>query len=277
MKWAEKTFGCPTECTCDQWRVNCEGKNLSHVPSKIPLTTKELMLQKNNITSLPHIDLNYLSELVYLDCSQNQLKLDPHFSFTGPTKLIYLDLSVNRIAYVSHHTLSQLEKLMLLNLSSNPNLTLIEKEAFRGNPLLMYLDVSGCGLKHVDDDVFEHLSNLHILGINNNPWRCDCALLEFCTWIEETTIELTNTADILCKEPKAFQDHQLFGMVQHGLHFACLVHLETHDFLIMALIAFCIFFGGIFVAWLVGISTVMYYHPIMKADDESDEEECRMT
>ncbi|XP_054826104.1 leucine-rich repeat-containing protein 52-like [Eublepharis macularius] len=143
--------------------------------------------------------------------------------------------------------------------------------------MLAYLDVSYCGLNYVDDDALEHLSNLHTLGINNNPWICDCALLEFCTWIQESAILLSNPDDIVCAEPSSFQGLQLFGRVQHELHHSCLVHLEAHDFLNMALIAFCIFFGGTLVAGLVGISTVMYYHPTMKTDDnEAENEEYRM-
>lgn len=163
---------------------------MQNVPGNIPLTTKELVLTNNNITYLPLMEINFLSELVYLDCSHNQLMMDLHFAFSGTVKLIYLDLSFNRIAYLSIQTLSHLKNLMLLNLSGNPNLTLIEKEAFQGNTMLMYLDLSGCGLHHINNHAFGHLSNLHTLGIHNNPWRCDCALLEFCTWVEDTTIEL---------------------------------------------------------------------------------------
>nr|XP_056717178.1 leucine-rich repeat-containing protein 52-like [Euleptes europaea] len=272
----QKSFGCPAECTCEPGKVNCQGKKLHNVPSNIPRTSKELILANNNLTVLPPIELNYLSELVYLDCSHNQLTMDPPFSFTGTVKLIYLDLSFNRISYIAHHTLSQLGKLMLLNLSGNANLTLIDAVAFSGNGMLTYLDVSGCSLRYIDDDTFENLHHLYSLGIHNNPWRCDCALLELCTWIEETTIELSNTDKIICSEPKSFQGLQLFGPVQQELHFSCLVHLETKDFLNMAIIAFCIFIGGMIAAWLVGISTVMYYHPTMRADDESDDEEYTM-
>ncbi|XP_062985796.1 leucine-rich repeat-containing protein 52-like [Elgaria multicarinata webbii] len=275
IKWAGKGLSCSTECTCEKWKVDCKGKKLDNLPTSIPLTTKELILADNNLNGLPPLEMSYLNELVYLDCSHNLINMGLDFTFPGMDKLTYLDLSFNQISYITPHTFSQLNNLLLLNLSSNPKMVEIKVQAFDSNHLLRYLDLSDCGLSYISAEIFRDLNNLHSLGLMDNPWNCDCNLLEFCTWMKKANVQYPNPAKINCKTPEDFQGLEVLEAASK-LHYSCFVHLDTEDFIFMALIAFCIFFGGTLVAWLVGIGTVIYYHPILKVDDESEDEEYRM-
>ncbi|XP_061463302.1 leucine-rich repeat-containing protein 52-like [Rhineura floridana] len=275
IKWTQRGLSCPQECTCEKWQVNCSGKMLDQVPTGIPLITKELILANNNLSSLPLLQMSYLNELVYLDCSHNLVEMGLDFTFPGIVKLTYLDLSFNRLSYITSHTFSQLNKLLLLNLSSNPMMLDIKEKAFESNSLLRYLDMSDCGLTYISAELFRHLHNLHILGIKGNPWNCDCNFLEFCNWMKKADTLYPNSEEITCSKPELLKGLTVLE-AESKLHYLCLVHLETEDFIFTALIAFCIFFGGTLVAWLAGISTVIYYHPVMKVDDESEDEEYRM-
>lgn len=194
ITWVEPIPSCPKGCFCDTWKVNCRGKQFNSFPSPIPWPTRELILAHNNLTSLLALDLSYLSELVYLDCSHNHIELEMNFIFTGIVKLMYLDLSFNNLTHITHYAFSQLSMLLLLNLSGNPNLIDITSSAFYNNPMLRALDVSGCGLVYFDTGVLRNLLNLHTVGISNNPWMCNCNTLDFIRWITDSAHLFTSKA-----------------------------------------------------------------------------------
>uniref|UniRef100_A0A670IBK1 Leucine rich repeat containing 52 n=1 Tax=Podarcis muralis TaxID=64176 RepID=A0A670IBK1_PODMU len=233
--------------------VNCSMKALDKVPGSIPLTTRELILSYNKLVTLPVLEMSYLNELVYLDCSHNLLEMGLDFTFPGIVKLTYLDLSFNKLSFVTPYTFSQLNKLLLLNLSSNPKLVEVKDKAFDSNPLLRFVDMSDCALTYVGGELFKDLHNLHSLRLKGNPWNCDCSFLEFCNWIKK--------ADVVYPGETFSQVRIPWGT---KLHYLCLVHLDFQDFVFLGLMAICIFFGGTLVAWLVGLATVIYYHPVMK-------------
>ncbi|XP_044295321.1 SLIT and NTRK-like protein 6 [Varanus komodoensis] len=272
LSWAEEGLGCPQGCTCERWEVACTGGGLDRVPSAIPLTTKVLVLANNSLASLPPMEMSYLNDLVYLDCSRNLLHMSFDFTFPRMVKLTYLDLSFNRILRITPRTFSQLQGLLLLNLSSNPTLVEIKAHAFDSNPLLRYLDLRACGLTSVGADTFRQLHNLHSLGLAENPWSCDCSLLEFCNWMKKAHVQYPDPERTLCQKPDNVRGLQVLEGASR-IHYTCFVHLELGDFAVMALIAFCIFFGGTLAAWLVGISAVIYYHPVPKVNDESEDED----
>uniref|UniRef100_A0A670IBC2 Leucine rich repeat containing 52 n=1 Tax=Podarcis muralis TaxID=64176 RepID=A0A670IBC2_PODMU len=244
---------CPSKCSCEQKAVNCSMKALDKVPGSIPLTTRELILSYNKLVTLPVLEMSYLNELVYLDCSHNLLEMGLDFTFPGIVKLTYLDLSFNKLSFVTPYTFSQLNKLLLLNLSSNPKLVEVKDKAFDSNPLLRFVDMSDCALTYVGGELFKDLHNLHSLRLKGNPWNCDCSFLEFCNWIKK--------ADVVYPGETFSQVRIPWGT---KLHYLCLVHLDFQDFVFLGLMAICIFFGGTLVAWLVGLATVIYYHPVMK-------------
>ncbi|KAM6455900.1 leucine-rich repeat-containing protein 52-like [Python bivittatus] len=275
MKWIEKALSCPAKCTCNKWEVNCTGMNLDNIPTTIPLTSKKLILAQNNLTNLPPLTMSYLDELVHLDCSHNLITMDLDFSFPGLVKLTYLDLSFNRLSHITSFTFSQLSKLLLLNLSGNPMMVEIKEWAFEKNTLLRYIDVSDCGLAYLNAEIFNNLYRLRILGINGNPWNCDCKFLTFCKWLKNTAIKSPDFENTTCSKPEKMKGLSLIE-VETKLHYLCLLHLETEDFIYMSLLTFCVFFGGTLVAWLVGFGTVIYYHPVMRIYDEPENEEYRM-
>nr|XP_020634350.1 leucine-rich repeat-containing protein 52-like [Pogona vitticeps] len=281
VNWNHMGWSCPLECSCLNLKVNCQGKGLDHVPDSFPLTTRELILTNNYFKSIPPLEITYLHELVYLDCSHNLIELDGDTSFPASEKLAYLDLSHNRLTDILSRTFSQLPRLVLLNISSNPMIKKIHEDAFVPVPILRYLDASFCGLDTLTVNTFDHLNDLHTLGIKGNPWDCNCTFLEFSNWLRQTIrghghakprIELIDQEQITCKTPPKVEGWPVFS-AEDEIHHDCLLHVAITDLLLLGLITFCIFIGGTAVAWLIGMITVVFHHPVMKVGDESDDDD----
>nr|XP_014343140.1 PREDICTED: leucine-rich repeat-containing protein 52 [Latimeria chalumnae] len=141
---------CPWGCTCNSLIVNCSGRQLQQFPSDIPLITRRLILADNNLLELPPLQLNFLSDLVYLDCRNNSITEVSEAAFINILKLVYIDLSYNELTIITDWTFELLVNLVVLKIANNPGLSEIEKDAFSNNTGLRELDLSGNNLTHLD-------------------------------------------------------------------------------------------------------------------------------
>uniref|UniRef100_K7GIH2 Leucine rich repeat containing 52 n=2 Tax=Pelodiscus sinensis TaxID=13735 RepID=K7GIH2_PELSI len=262
---------CPAKCTCQYLGVNCTGQQLQEFPTAIPLDTRQLILATNNISYLPSVELNFLSDLVYLDCRENAISEDLDFAFISLNKLVYLDLSFNNLTRVTWSTFSQLSNLVVLKLSDNPNLAEIEKDSFSNNTGLRHLDVSRTGLTFLDTSTVKELPNLKSLGLSENPWNCNCSFLDFALWMKENGVRFPDPKNISCYSPAALRGWPL-PEVESKLHYTCLLHLQETDYAFLGLIGFCIFSAGTVAAWLAGICVVLYEFHTTKGEDDEEEE-----
>lgn len=197
MSWAAESMSCPKGCTCQYLAVNCTGKQLEEFPATIPLDTRQLILAQNKLSYLPLLELNFLSDLIYLDCSGNSLGEDLEFTFVSIVKLVYLDLSFNNLTQVTFGTFSQLSSLVVLKLSGNPGLLEIERDSFANNTWLRHLDVSSCSLTFIDTSTMKDLPNLRSLDLSGNPWFCNCSFMELCSWMKESGVTIRGEYDML--------------------------------------------------------------------------------
>ncbi|CAH6789434.1 Lrrc52 [Phodopus roborovskii] len=170
---------CPNNCLCQDQEVFCTNMQLTEYPLNIPLNTRRLFLSNNKITSLPALQLGFLSDLVYLDCQNNRIRELMDYTFIGVFKLIYLDLSSNNLTSISPFTFSVLNNLVRLNISNNPHLLSLDKYIFANTSSLRYLDLRNTGLQTMDHDALHHLVVLQTLYLSGNPWKCNCSFLEF--------------------------------------------------------------------------------------------------
>ncbi|PWA20768.1 hypothetical protein CCH79_00007368 [Gambusia affinis] len=179
------TAGCPDGCVCDdQLVVQCAGQDLTLFPNDLPLATRQLILSNNRIADLPPLQLNYLSDLVYLDCSNNSLTEISESTFGNLRKLAYLDLSFNTLLQIEDRTFGPLASLVMLRLTDNPNLGEIHPDAFSENFALQVLDVSRNNLTVLNISSLIALPALRSLGLSGNPWRCDCDTEDLCLWVQ---------------------------------------------------------------------------------------------
>lgn len=176
--------GCPDKCVCDeQLVVHCAGQHLTSFPADLPLATRHLIISINRITELPPLALNYLSDLVYLDCSYNSLTEVSQSTFGNLRKLAYLDLSFNVLHRVEERTFGPLVSLVMLRMTNNPGLSEIHPDAFVENEALQVVDVSRNNLTVFNISSLLALPALRSVGLSGNPWSCRCHNEDLSLWV----------------------------------------------------------------------------------------------
>ncbi|KAJ1173293.1 hypothetical protein NDU88_005129 [Pleurodeles waltl] len=268
------TEGCPQSCACDHLLVNCTQKDLDSFPPGIPLDTRQLVLAGNRLSWLPSVSLNILMDLVYLDCSSNELGDTLEATFVS-LPLVYLDLSFNNLSRVSASAFSLLHSLVVLKLSDNPGLVEVEKDAFANNTGLRELDLSRTGLTFLDASTVSQLPNLRTLGLSANPWHCYCPLRELCVWLESSTLYFPDADAISCHSPHQVQGI-LVSAMEENLNLMCFTNLYEKDYIFLMLIGFAIFAMGTGVAWITGVCVVLYNRACKSKEDDEDYEDTQV-
>ncbi|XP_038073008.1 slit homolog 3 protein-like [Patiria miniata] len=91
-------------CYCYKTKVDCNGKNLSSVPSGIPHGTTSLKLKDNLLTNIQKDDFKNLTELRYLHLDGNQISYIQGGSFRHLNSLQVLLLAKNRLESLDSNT-----------------------------------------------------------------------------------------------------------------------------------------------------------------------------
>ncbi|ELK16332.1 Leucine-rich repeat-containing protein 52 [Pteropus alecto] len=263
---------CPSKCQCLVQEVTCTGMQLTEYPPDVPLNTRRLYLDDNDITFLPAMDLGLLSDLVYLDCRSNLIGEVMDYTFVGVFKLIYLDLSSNNLTSISPYGFSMLGHLVHLNISNNPRLSSLNRYTFANTSSLRYLDLRNTGLRTLDHAAFQGLLTLHTLYLSGNPWRCNCSFLDFTIYLIVAHLNHPDALNATCVAPVELAGWPI-AQVGNPLRYMCITHLDRQDYLFLLLIGFCIFSAGTVAAWLTGMCAVIYQNTRRKSSEAEDEDE----
>uniref|UniRef100_A0A3P8WHP0 Leucine-rich repeat-containing protein 52 n=1 Tax=Cynoglossus semilaevis TaxID=244447 RepID=A0A3P8WHP0_CYNSE len=216
------TPGCPDKCVCDeQLVVQCAGQQLSTFPSNVPLATRQLIISNNRIGELPALWLNYLSDLVYLDCSNNSLTEISESTFGNLRKLAYLDLSFNTLTRIADRTFGPLATLVMLRMTDNPGLSEVHPEAFMENAALQVLDMSRNNLTVLNITTLIALPVLRSLGLSGNPWTCECDNEDLCLWIHLEGFKFQDEGQTVCGTPEDKEGQRLGFLVYLSYCFGC--------------------------------------------------------
>ncbi|XP_059420133.1 leucine-rich repeat-containing protein 52 [Carassius carassius] len=249
--------GCPERCVCDdQHVVQCAEQDLRRFPTGLPLTTRQLILSNNRISDLPAIELNYLSDLAYLDCSNNSLAHISQSTFGNLRKLAYLDLSFNSFCKIEEQTFSALESLVMLRLTDNPGLSEFHPQAFSHASALQVLDISRNNLSRLNVSSLVSLAGLRSLGLSGNPWLCACDAEELCSWMHADTFKFQEEGQTVCGGPSSLQGQRL-SQLGLWLRRQCYPGLAHQDYLFFVTIGFVIFGVGTVLAWAAGMVIVL--------------------
>ncbi|XP_018566623.1 leucine-rich repeats and immunoglobulin-like domains protein 2 isoform X2 [Anoplophora glabripennis] len=210
-----KVKDCPEVCNCLGSYVDCGSNKLSKIPSNLPNWTnvltlqnnsikklsdvnwkhfselKELILNKNNIVSIPKDALHYQTQLKVLELNRNKLKVIEALTFKsldhlttlklkrnqinelkdgafyGLTRIDKLILDYNHLRVISKSWLYGLESLKELSLSHNL-INKIDLDAWEFCQTLFILDLSFNNLESIEADTFKNLGQLQKLSLNNN-------------------------------------------------------------------------------------------------------------
>ncbi|XP_044056782.1 leucine-rich repeat-containing protein 52-like [Siniperca chuatsi] len=271
------TAGCPDRCVCDdQLVVQCAGQELTLFPNDLPLATRQLIISNNRIGDLPALQLNYLSDLVYLDCSNNSLTEISESTFGNLRKLAYLDLSFNTLLQIEDRTFGPLASLVMLRLTDNPRLGEIHPDAFSENMALQVLDVSRNNLTALNISSLIALPALRSLGLSGNPWSCDCDTEDLCLWVQIEGFKFQDEGQTVCHSPPELAGQRL-AEVGMQLRADCHQGLGYWDYLFFIAIGFVIFSAGTVSAWVMGVLMVLYERYSKRKSEEldSDDEEDR--
>ncbi|KAF3691130.1 Leucine-rich repeat-containing protein 52 BK channel auxiliary gamma subunit LRRC52 Precursor [Channa argus] len=267
------TAGCPDRCVCDdQLVVQCAGQELTLFPNDLPLATRQLIISNNRIADLPALQLNYLSDLVYLDCSNNSLTEVSESTFGNLRKLAYLDLSFNTLLQIEDRTFGPLASLVMLRLTDNPSLGEIHPDAFSENVALQVLDLSRNNLTVLNISSLIALPALRSLGLSSNPWRCDCDTEDLCLWVQIEGFKFQDEGQTVCHSPPELAGQRL-AEVGMQLRADCHQGLGYWDYLFFIAIGFVIFSAGTVSAWVMGVLMVLYERYSKRKSEELDSDD----
>ncbi|VDD79123.1 unnamed protein product [Mesocestoides corti] len=178
------TAHCPDACTCKGQRVDCSGKGLSEVPKDLPVNTKDLFLEHNNIR---RIDPERLYHLKHLET---------------------LLLSHNAILELHSGTFKHLHNLKSLLLSSN-GLRCIHPDAFVGLKKLRVLILQNNAISTLANSTFRDLGRINNLALGQNPLHCDCNL----RWLNDFfKLKYLDNGVSLCASPHKLKLKSIFHL-----------------------------------------------------------------
>ncbi|XP_069949668.1 tsukushi isoform X1 [Cherax quadricarinatus] len=186
-----------------------------------------LTLAGNRLTSVPS-EIQYAHNLVHLNLNANPIRTVMMGDFQeGLKTLRVLEMcAMPDLRNVGKYAFSSLTGLQVLKMSDNPNLAVIDSEAFRlmqGDELsLQEIHVQDNNLMTLSEDMLPWLS-LKYIDIQNNPWNCDCKF----QWVAERLIpDLENknpatTLSILCAEPEVNRAMRVVDLLGKAHAFEC--------------------------------------------------------
>ncbi|XP_078056888.1 uncharacterized protein LOC144481626 [Mustelus asterias] len=142
--------------------TNCSHRSLVSVPHPLPTDTEILLLNYNNLSSVPLTSFQSLPHLKDLDLSHNQIQ---HFDPDSPLPLEKLDLSSNSLTGIpDFRNLRNLRKLVL----DHNQIPDLPERAFDVLVSLEALSVKGNAIRVIPDGIFDSLGNLRHLILPGN-------------------------------------------------------------------------------------------------------------
>lgn len=237
---------CPSSCKCvwshGKKTAECDNAGFTAVPSTLSPELQILNLNKNRFTSLPRdtfysVQLIHLHKIFLKNCSIESIDRN---SLRGMKVLIEIDLSYNDIKSLDSELFKDCERIREVKITNNPIQTLenglfsdlkylqivdfsncqihkIGSRVFSNVPAFTTLEFRGNRFRHLPLDSVSHLTSLKDFGLANNPWKCDCQLRDFISWIIEKNLYARPTD---CKEPRELAG-KLWTDVKDPYEFAC--------------------------------------------------------
>ncbi|GLV38110.1 meiotic 9 [Carabus blaptoides fortunei] len=166
-----------------------------------------------------------LTELTYLDLSNNKISTLNKHTFKGNRQLSSLILTKNLIKQIDNELFRNLKSLIKFDIGYN-KLERIDRHAFVRNEALKYLDVRGNSLTEIDGNIIKELVNLRTFYHHGNPWICDCFLNRLREIVLNKNIiyELYNVQPI-CTAPHRLLNKELYKL--NSTDFTCDLTIVT--------------------------------------------------
>lgn len=159
---------CPTECRCDDRRVDCDNARYKTIPSLSKTSYVEFSFKDNPITS---VSLNsFPPSTESIDLSNNLLKIIDRppaskRSSDGLPKLNTLNLNHGQLENISNLTMWKLPQLLELDVSGNPIKEINQPITFKS---LKTLIMDSLVLTNLNESVFSMLNDLEHLYLHKS-------------------------------------------------------------------------------------------------------------
>ena len=189
----DSKIACPVICMCKYRQdklidiVDCSNRGLQEIPA-LPLSSREIYLQNNEIHSIPCDSFKNMRRLEKLDLSQNRkLHLSScSFANLGSSKILWLERC--QLTSLPVGVFDSLRNLTELNLSGN-KLSSIEPYCFTHMHNLQSLDLSKSCLSKVRNNTFHGLGSLRFLSLQGNELRYTPDTFEAEAFLGLTSLE----------------------------------------------------------------------------------------
>lgn len=196
------------QCTCfaestasEPTVIDCHDRGIDNIPQNIPLSTKIVHFQGNELRILSRdILFSAPDNLVELYLDNNKIAEVKSLAFASCPKLLILSLSGNRIKHLKLDMFSNLKRLNSLFLHGNL-IHEIDSLVFQQHRVLAVLTLHDNSLEFLTDDNMNDLTSstvLDRLSIHENPWDCRCDNATFKYWIQQHQDLIENVTDITC-------------------------------------------------------------------------------
>ncbi|XP_046373528.1 slit homolog 3 protein-like [Haliotis rufescens] len=195
----------PPPCTCDDYAIRCDGKNLTKIPSfsPSPKMYHEVRLSYNNLTAIPADAFSKVNAIT-IEIQHNPSLTNIHqFAFRGLQHLHELRLDSNNISVLAPGAFSDLQSLTMMSIShnrmtkmrngtfvnlpkleflflNNNNLTEIETQTFVNSSNIGFINLAYNSLETLNYSVVCHLGRLTAINLKENKLICSCSL----SWLE---------------------------------------------------------------------------------------------
>lgn len=183
--------------------------------------TKEYVSFFKNLTSLEQLDIseNFLTfippeafdgmppKLKVLRLANNKLKDFNWGKLQVLHSLEILDLSNNQLGTVPHE-LSNCSKTLQQFIVQNNRIRKLTDHFLQGAVQLKYLDLSFNRIKKVKNSSLpkDVINKLDMLLLHGNPFTCNCDLVWFVWWVNQTDVTIPLLAtDVTCVSPGAWR------------------------------------------------------------------------
>ncbi|KAI4490638.1 hypothetical protein M0804_003582 [Polistes exclamans] len=164
-----------------------------------------LSVSENEFINVQQGALNGARNLSYLILSHNQIDVLEDHSFKHLSTLTKLDLANNRIVDVSSASLAHLEKLTNLDLMHN-FLRSLTADLVVPLKSLEDLRLDDNEITMVSNDVPISKLRLKRLSLADNPLNCDCTLLDFATWLSNSSLSEEDKSSAVCATPPTLEN-----------------------------------------------------------------------
>ena len=197
--------------------LDLRGNNLKYIYSKSPfeslVSLRVLHFEDNECSVLPKNVFKSMKSLTSLHLNGNNLSVilsgtKEVLLFEGLNKLEDIYIASNHLSTLPEYIFRHQTSLDILHMENN-KISILNSKLFRFTKKLKSLDLSSNKIKVINKENVYYLKNLYYLYLNYNPFMCDCELLWFREWIDQTKISLPSKQSFRCFGPKEWNGKSL--------------------------------------------------------------------